>query len=379
MRFAMADSNYVGTPNITVVTPEKSTALNFFCMTINYPRNRTSLRDIVVSEPMFIEDFRLEKKLVLINSSSDPYIKARLKGSGLRRRADVWVGNRLIPYRELNAIRFYVGLSSPGFRGDVINEYIRLNPQAEFVTQIDTGEYFLHFARLSSPSWPVRFRQNTIKGFDADEFVHKISKAGEFEVHSYTPNSKTKKALLDVRFFGAQPGEAQILPPGKYGRRLGDIFQDGDDVWRALFEIKYEDRGSSQVERDKIAITVIRGASTTTHDIAIPVRPQITAITITKDPIAEAKGSLVTIEGINLQNVAKVFVADREATIVGQPANDSLVVKLNEGAFIKEEDGVKIPVVLITKEGARVSGVVTIGKPAKPQQTTRARRPKKSA
>jgi hypothetical protein len=369
MRFSMTDPNYVGTPNITLITPERSAPLNFLPLAVNYHKKKTSLKNIVTTEPMFIDDFRLDKRLVLISQAAAPYIKARLKGGGLRRKADIWVGNKLIPFKGIELITSEVQdykQSHPGAAvpDDTLEAYVQLNPNAEFTTQIDTGEYFLYFANPHKKTWPVRFRHNIIRGFEAEEFNFKTSRDGEYEVRSYTPNSKTNKATLDVRFFGPQPTEAKISPSKEYGERTSGIIQEADGVWRALFDVKYENLGAKQVERDKVSITVVQGGDTTTHDISIPVRPQITAITISKPALPDAGGSQVTIEGVNLQNVVKVFVAGNEARIIGEPAKDSIVVELSAGAFIKEEDGVRIPVLMVTREGEKVSGVVSIGKPA---------------
>src|SRR5260370_29948711 len=54
---------YVGTPNITLITPEKASAVNFMLLKIN-GHGSTSLRDLSVSDPMFIECFSVEEKLV---------------------------------------------------------------------------------------------------------------------------------------------------------------------------------------------------------------------------------------------------------------------------------------------------------------------------
>jgi hypothetical protein len=98
MKFAMGDATntYVGTPNITLITPEKSTSINFIPLQINYHYPRTALRDLAIQEPMFTDGFSLKEELALADSN-DGFKDGRLKGTGFRRKAEIWVNNRRIP------------------------------------------------------------------------------------------------------------------------------------------------------------------------------------------------------------------------------------------------------------------------------------------
>ncbi|HEX8118985.1 MAG TPA: hypothetical protein VF521_17030, partial [Pyrinomonadaceae bacterium] len=60
--FKMPD-DYVGTPNITFTSPEKSTPINFFDLEINHHADRASLQDASLREPMFMDEFTVGKKL----------------------------------------------------------------------------------------------------------------------------------------------------------------------------------------------------------------------------------------------------------------------------------------------------------------------------
>lgn len=95
--FKASDDNFVGTPLITLVTPEKSTPINFFDrkMSINGVRNE-SLQDHSLIEPMFLDDLNITgveiapQYLGLVAGSQIP---VRLVGSGFRRGASICVGN----------------------------------------------------------------------------------------------------------------------------------------------------------------------------------------------------------------------------------------------------------------------------------------------
>ena len=396
MRFKMTDPNYVGTPNITLVSPEKSSPLNFFGMKINGLKYKTSLDKLSIFQPMFVENFRIDRNLQ-IESKTWGYVKARLKGAGLRRNANIWVDGVHIPYKSLDEVRIKVAQASPNVILHPFDAHVLLYRAEPFVTQNDTGEYLMYFRDPIKKLWPIKYRHATNRGFEADEFNYKDSKAGDIVLVSYTPNPTKKKSIVDVRVFGSQPSNPRISPTefgrpvtssqtvtvsttgrnrrgqtvttSRQVRRQGPFIQrEGEDQWRLLFEVDYENNGTFFAERESVSISVDQDGKTNTQDIALRVRPQITAITVSKPPTPEADGSIITIDGINLQSVVKVLVMGQETDIISEPSKEWIMVKLKKGAFIKEEDGVKIPVVLITSDDIKASGIVTIGAP-KPAAT----------
>jgi hypothetical protein len=103
INFSMGDS-YMGTPIITLVTPEKSSALNYFHLRINNQDGQQSLQERSMTEPMFLDAFSVEKKLSVISTSTvqvgadkHKFVHARLKGTGLLPGAEVWVGSKKLP------------------------------------------------------------------------------------------------------------------------------------------------------------------------------------------------------------------------------------------------------------------------------------------
>ena len=60
LRFSMG-KDFVGTPIITLVTPERTSAINSFPMEVN--SSHQSLTDASLREPMFSDDFKIEDKL----------------------------------------------------------------------------------------------------------------------------------------------------------------------------------------------------------------------------------------------------------------------------------------------------------------------------
>jgi hypothetical protein len=112
MTFSVADKN-IATPTITLVTPEKTSAINFFNLKINYHSGFTSLQKISKSEPMFVDDLDVAQKLQVIGGGNQrpspnkppvPYIRARLEGKGLRRNAEIYIDDSSTELRHLEDI-----------------------------------------------------------------------------------------------------------------------------------------------------------------------------------------------------------------------------------------------------------------------------------
>jgi len=98
--FKTADSTFVGTPLITLVTPEKTSAINFFRnLSINH-KFRGSLQYYSLLEPMFIDDLQLERLEVetpnLANIALNTPINIRVIGKGFRRRAQLCLNDQCL-------------------------------------------------------------------------------------------------------------------------------------------------------------------------------------------------------------------------------------------------------------------------------------------
>jgi len=360
-KFAMGDRNYIGTPTITIVAPEKSAAINPLCMEeINDARSDCrlqtttplTLRNASLKEPIFIERFALDRKFHDVEvEDGTGFVRAKLKGSGLRPAADIWVGDELLD-----------------------------DPDGTYAVQTDSKEYVLRFRKPTGNNWHVRFRQPTVRGFEVDEFDHPYSRNGEVDIFRYVPNPKTHKASLVLVFWGeTPPDETDLIEiPGsiKQPRAFTPESSENDrEVWRVTFEVPYEDQGGrKRVERDRVSFRVgIKRANAPTNGpcaplvcdykttvLDLPIRPRIDSIEISAPLIPDDKGSVITIKGINMQRVVKVFIADQEAELTAPPNQDSVTVRLAKGTFIKGEKGVIVPVRVVTKDGTTVSATITI-------------------
>ncbi|HEX7333019.1 MAG TPA: IPT/TIG domain-containing protein [Pyrinomonadaceae bacterium] len=109
--FSTADTNFVGTPLITLVTPEKTAPINFFRMRINGGRRWRTLQQHSTVEPMFLDAFRVDGLEVeprfLYNTPVGDAIRLRLHGSGFRQRAQICVNNNCDFDKELKHAGLY--------------------------------------------------------------------------------------------------------------------------------------------------------------------------------------------------------------------------------------------------------------------------------
>jgi hypothetical protein len=97
LSFKTPDPEYVGTPLIGLVTPERTSVINYFDLKINYDPIKTSLAKMSEKEPMFLNGFSLSNVEVTNTNSQSNEIDVRLTGTGLRSRASLFVDNATSP------------------------------------------------------------------------------------------------------------------------------------------------------------------------------------------------------------------------------------------------------------------------------------------
>lgn len=127
LNFKLA-ADFVGTPLITLITPEKTSAINYYDdLEINHRRRVTSLLRHSQSEPMFIGGFRLAG-LQLTTSRWSPTIRAELTGSGFRNSARISVNGQRVWNPRLLSTNLY-SLSFPRPTGETWTVTYRLGQQ----------------------------------------------------------------------------------------------------------------------------------------------------------------------------------------------------------------------------------------------------------
>lgn len=386
LNFSMGEgSAYVGTPTITLITPEKSSAVNFFPIWVNYHKeHRRTLDEMSVTEPMFIEDFKVDKLDII--EDKDGYILGRLLGSGLRRRATILINNQQLDFKtprlrsELIAADDNATLQqSPVLRElsatDLVAYYkaARSNdpetPSENFAIQESTGSYLLRFKKPDASKWTIRYRQRTKQGVEAQEAVYEEEETSPFSVLHYLPNTGANEATVQVRYTNKALTSPPTLainnmdgaPCDATANRDCAIYAEGNGKYRQTFTVKYESVGGHAFERNKIIITVLQGATTIdTVTVPLPVSPRVTRINNPRlgRPVGYAgEQPLVTLIGFNLQEVAKVFFGENEAKIAGAPGPTSIMVRVPKLDGVPKGESIQVPVTLEKLDGKKVSSV----------------------
>jgi hypothetical protein len=395
LNFTMG-SDYVGTPDITFVSPEKTSSINAFKVTVNYRKDYgpRSLKSASITEPIFMDDFSITDVAVVPDAAAEGFVTVRLRGTGLRPDASVWVGDKRIgskrqlflgdygdadadPGRsEQNNAKTIVDKNHPNLGAghderaafivsaatrstDVdapafdqalrkdIEQFIDAAPalkKNEFVDQESTISYVVRFKSDKNPDeWVLRYRQSTRQGFDERELKIPNAKAPSVTVASYKPGAKgDAKVVLLVRLDEVkdpvlEDGEGECVCP----------VEGSKGQFRVTMSVKADDG----VERSKITLRPLGVESTLRIPIKLPIRPEVHMV---RNPSNDKPSGAfdqeldVVIKGSNLQNVSQVFFGNKEGTIVAGDVRDVLVVRTPK-ADVPAGESLTVPVRLLTK------------------------------
>lgn len=390
LNFNMGDANFVGTPTITLVTPERTESIN------NLPLYRVngfdsqngqepSLRELSSIEPMFTEGLSLREYIpeqsAEIKCNSDVYLKGRLYGVGMLPNAEIEVDGRLIPQANRKGIEQYVADMKSDFitqrvaeaREQSKNRSDKEKEQAaeqakrealaafdergalesafqdietcgppkmpgEYVYQYSTGEYRIVARARNKNKFDIRYRHRTAHGFDVA--TYKYLTGDQPQVRRYVAQADEGHALVDLRIHTNIPQNRLSLSLGtEEGGAPTSLKYEGDNNYRAVFLITDENLGRKggkiiMAKRDTITVTLEDSQDSgvkQSFDVPLPVQPTITGVVNPSTGKPEGPGDaepVVTISGRDLQQVKRVFFGDQEATIVGGPNFDSVEVKV---------------------------------------------------
>jgi hypothetical protein len=369
--FTMGE-NYVGTPTITFTSPEKSTPINFFELDINHRENLEPLQLHSVREPMFIEDFNLDKELEELqsfdrvkldvagnneldkdgNPISLKFRLVRLKGSGLRPKADITVND------------VSIGEPLPTMPVSKALERIKDEPYKEFTMQESTQSYLLYFQDAGGLERKIRYRQLTRQGYEEKEFTEDFRQpAIKSSIRNYRFDYGVHSGEVDLTFVATAEGatiDSIVLDDPQNGRCL-PLRQDGKK-----FRVKciVPAANGGRVERDFMSVRVVVKSGNTSvvkyEDIHLPVRPLI--VSVINPRTGRATGfadeqPVVVISGANLQGVTGVLFGNEKAEVTGT-TSDSMTVKVPKGPGVPKGEGFAVPVVLQTVEGQAPSGLI---------------------
>jgi hypothetical protein len=342
LNFSMK-SDYIGTPIITLVTPEKTGDINSFDLKLNYHDDELiSLKEAAGKMPMFIEGFRFEQINEAPPDRNTGQPRISLIGQGFRPNPKIYVDGRLIPNRD--------------------------------VMQESTSEYII--PKPPSDNFKVRISQSTKQSIETLALEFKSKPAGQPEIASYTPKPKNRAM---VEFMLTFPGQSRVTV--RLGHKEGNIIcprtgrleescdLDADAGNKFRFEVEVDDEqilsssGKPQsVLRDKISLTVSSpGGQDKSFPITLPLTPSVTKVEASSGHFGFEQD--VVIHGVNLQNVAQVYFGTRKAEMLFQPERNSITVRVPRGAEVPPGEKVRVPIRLETDveiKGRKVSNAADL-------------------
>lgn len=376
LSFTMGDS-YVGTPTIMFTSPEKSTAINFFDLSINHRNTLDSLQEHSVREPMFIEEFgdkldlEVIREIAVVDAAGNPldiagnraaedqqgrFKLVRVKGAGLRPGGQLALNDIPIPYRA----------DLTGLAG--ILEYTsktgRPTPLEPFAAQDSSRSYFLYFPDPKKDKWKITYRQLTRQGYEEGAAVKDFaSPSFKAEVKNYRFLPGLRRAEVDLNILSKKlPLARVVLEDPSGGRCLGAKLVD-EHQYRVKCLVPADNGG--KIERNSILIKAVlnEGGGNMKDvyaDIELPVRPEL--FNITNPRTGRASGfadeqPVVVITGANLQGVTSVFFGSEKADVIGATAG-SITVRVPKIAGINQGQASAVPIGLQSSSGQIPSGAI---------------------
>ncbi len=371
LSFTMGDG-YVGIPNITVTSPEKTTAINFFDLEINHRRPYTKLIEQTLKEPMFIEDFNEKLEIdpiteiaavdaagAAVDASGNPLAGAatqakfklvRVKGSGLRPGGEIVLNNIPIPFRDR-----YQNLAQ-------VLEAVNVTPTplAPFAVQESTRSYLLYAPEAGR--WTMAYRQLTRQGYEEATAVKDFSSpVFNVEVKNYRFLPGARYAEVDLNVLSRQAALVRVeLEEPPAGRCLQPKpFNPAQRIYRVKCLVPADNNG--KVERSTILTRAVLAAGPDVFtDVALPVKPLVFTLfnPRTSNPEGFAtEEPIVVISGVNLQGVTGVFFGAQKGEITGA-STDSITVKAPKVTGIPKGEAAAVPIILQTAGGQIPSGAI---------------------
>jgi len=342
LRFSMG-KDFVGTPIITLVTPERTDSINGLPLWVN--RQNQSLDQAALREPMFSDDFKVDTTLEEASFSSvgsgrrdydkiqkallrcklgDGYRLYRLTGTGLRPNADIAIDDTALKLTNFSDI------TRDGFceNGEPVTNFR--------AAQENTRSYLLYFKTPTTQKWKVRYRQPTRLSFDEFRFDNVLPAAAGFkaELRNYRFNRAREagEAELTLSF----PKNLAEMPEVKTSfdlasgepRKCEPVKPDQDGNYRVHCEIPAENGERDFVSFEVRACLVDEkknvNQQTWLFDQRFPVRPRLESIR--RSASLSGKGQFATLRGVNLHKVTGVLFGDQQAVFSTSGDPDFLVV-----------------------------------------------------
>ena len=185
LSFSMGN-DYVGTPIITLVTPEKTSAINYFKdLKINFRNDQLSLNEASKKEPMFLHQLQLSRVRVSHNDADGSVLQ--LIGDGFRSKGELSINGIDIDGTQ-------VEMASTG-------QYnVKLTP--EIIRKISEASGDPAYTRRDSIQWKLDYKQHTRQGYEyAPTFTYTRPLVSDYDIAEFSRDGKTGIATLVLKIF----------------------------------------------------------------------------------------------------------------------------------------------------------------------------------
>lgn len=357
--FAMP-SDYVGTPLITLVTPERTTAINFFDIRINHRPGQSSLQAASAIEPMFTERFKVEPTLEEVTvagcTPAADHVLYRLKGLGLRRSAEVWVGDKKLKTR--------------GIQPEDLQRAHCSGVTDEVAVQEGTRSYLLSFKQPNAKGWKVRYRQPSRQNHEEVAFDHLLPAGVPFapELRNYRSQNRRAEVDLSFRIPGLTVLPKVCLDDPRDPNACPDVQKDQNGVYRVKCTIDGDERDFISVKAlsrsgaGAVGDCVKPDPQAKAHfaDLRLPIQPprvqEIANLNTGKLEGRAHEEANATLRGINLHRVKGVLFGNLEAPFATQDASSEIRVVKIPRIEVPEGERTIVPVTIQTDNGAIPTG-----------------------
>lgn len=341
-------SDYVGTPIITLVTPDKSSEINYFTLNINELKNE-SLDDLSSRNPMFTDAFEVKPELEIIDkrevtverdgtSKKVKFLATILSGKGLRPKANVFVNGR-----QIRSYRY------PESRESLRSRFGR---PKEFAIQESTANYLLYFEDPGA-ELTVRFQQPTRQGFEEKSFKQVLFTPFSHKVRHYRQGVRGNPSEVHLTFTDREntiTGISLAEPP--LPRNCPRLARDGNSVLVTCLVPSLP----GGMERDFIVAKVERSNAAGPVEprfVDIPLPVQARVATVVNPRTGNASGfadeqPYVTISGVNLQNVTAVIFGEQVVKLPASVSREMIMVRAPKVEGVPAGQSIVMPVLFQT-------------------------------
>jgi hypothetical protein len=312
MSFSMG-SSYVGTPIITLVTPEKTSAINYFNdLRINFRKDQLSLNEASKKDPMFLHRLELSEVQVK-HSDNDGGSTIRLYGDGFRNKGEI----------SINGIQIEEGPGNKILMVSTGMYEIKLTKST--VREIAEASGDPAYTRRDNIHWKIKYKQHTKQGYEyAPIFAYTRPIVSDYDIVSFVRNATTGVANLVLKISVPDQSNAPgATIDGSVGN-VDSIRSAGGGYYHVIITLN---KG-----RDSFTLTITRddGSERTFDDIGVPDIPTIVKVAnmgTGKEEGPSDQEHDVQITGKNLKRVVQVMFNTTEGKLIQGDSDSVLIVK----------------------------------------------------